>query len=92
MFHLQNFVDEAMEKNVELIGMSTLMTTTMANMKAVIDILNEKNIRNKFTVMVGGGPVSQNFANSIGADGYAFEASKAAKMARNIIDKKKNRV
>lgn len=86
------FVNRAEEEGADLIGMSTLMTTTMANMKAVMDILDRKNIRDKFTVMVGGGPVSQSFADTIGADGYAFEASKAAKLAKDIIEKRKNRV
>lgn len=79
------FINKAKEVNADVIGMSTLMTTTMDNMKVVIDLLKEENLRDNFIVMVGGGPISQNFADRIGADGYAPEASKAARLARELV-------
>jgi len=84
-----DFIKKAKEIDADLIGLSTLMTTTMENMELVIDLLNKEDIREKFVVMVGGGPISQSFANEIGADGYAHEASKAAKLAKELINKKK---
>lgn len=84
-----DFINKAKEVNADLIGLSTLMTTTMDNMQSVIELLNKEDIREKFVVMVGGGPISQSFANEIGADGYAHEASKAAKLAKGLIIKKK---
>jgi corrinoid protein of di/trimethylamine methyltransferase len=84
-----DFINKAKEVKADLIGLSTLMTTTMDNMQSVIELLNKEDIREKFVVMVGGGPISQSFANEIGADGYAHEASKAAKLAKELIIKKK---
>lgn len=84
------FVNKAKEVNADLIGLSTLMTTTMDNMQLVIDLLNKEGVREEFIVMVGGGPISQSFANKIGADGYAHEASKASKLAKDLISKKKS--
>lgn len=85
-----DFVNKAKEVNADLIGLSTLMTTTMDNMQLVIDLLNKEGVREEFIVMVGGGPISQSFANKIGADGYAHEASKASKLAKDLISKKKS--
>lgn len=82
------FINKAKELNANLIGMSTLMTTTMDNMQVVIDMLKEENMRDDVIVMVGGGPISQSFADKIGADGYAPEASKAARLAKELVDKK----
>ncbi len=62
--------------------MSTLMTTTMDGMEEVIKLLKEEGIRDKVTVMIGGGPISQNFADKIGADVYTTDASRAAKRAK----------
>ena len=84
-----DFINKAKEVDADLIGLSTLMTTTMDNMQLVVDLLNKENIRDEFVVMVGGGPISQSFANKIGADGYAHEASKAAKLAKELIGNKR---
>lgn len=87
----EKFVDEAIKNNAQFIMMSTLMTTTMANMKKVIDILNERNIRDQFIVMVGGGPVSESFAKDIGADAYSENANEAVKVAKSLIKNHENR-
>lgn len=82
---LANFVEKAKEVNAELICMSTLMTTTMDGMAAVIEMLKEEGLRNSFKVMVGGGPISQGFARRIGADGYADNATNAVDLARRLL-------
>lgn len=86
----KKFVDEAIKNKAQFIMMSTLMTTTMANMKKVIDILNERNIRDQFIVMVGGGPVSESFAKDIGADAYSENANEAVKVAKSLIKNHEN--
>ncbi len=83
---LQDFVDKALEIDARMICLSTLMTTTMDGMKQVVDILEEKGIRDRFVVMVGGGPISQAFADSIGADGYAANAAAAVRKANELIE------
>ena len=68
-------VKKAIEIRAPLICISTLMTTTMIGMKTVIEQLKEQGIRDQVKVMVGGSPVSQKFANEIGADGYSVKCS-----------------
>lgn len=81
---LERFITAAEETKADFICMSTLMTTTMMGMKTVIDMLKKKNIRNKYKVMVGGGPISQKFADEIGADAYAVDANSAVKKMKVI--------
>ena len=81
---LDNFVDKAIEVGASLICMSTLMTTTMDGMRIVIEKLNEKGIRDNVKVMVGGSPISQKYANEIGADGYSANAVGAVKLAKRL--------
>lgn len=83
---VHKFVDAAEEHQVDIICMSTLMTTTMRNMKRVIDILKERNIRDKYKVMIGGGPISQGFADKIGADKYTLDAIEAVKAAKELLN------
>ena len=82
------FIDKAKEFGANLIGMSTLMTTTMKNMEVTIEKLKEAGIRDSIVVMVGGGPISHDFAMKIGADGYEAEASRAAETAKQLVMKK----
>lgn len=77
------FVDAARE-GVSLIGMSALLTTTMNNMAVTIEALKAAGLRDKVKVLVGGAPVTQEYADSIGADAYARDASSAARMARQL--------
>lgn len=79
---LDDFVEKAEETNSDFICMSTLMTTTMDGMKTVIDKLKEKSIRDKYKVMIGGGPISQKFADLIGADLYTKDANEAVRQAK----------
>lgn len=82
---LEKFVDKAEEVGADIIAMSTLMTTTMGGMKTVIDILNERGIRDKYKVMVGGSPISKKFADEIGADIYTANAVEAAAAAKAAV-------
>lgn len=81
------FVDRAEETGADIICMSALLTTTMPNMKTVIDELNGKGLREKYIVMVGGAPVNQSFAEQIGADYYTPDAATCAETARAAVSK-----
>jgi dimethylamine corrinoid protein len=81
----QQFVAKAKEVGAKIIALSTLMTTTMGGMEAVIELLNRENIRKNYLVLVGGGPISQSFADRIGADGYAPDAAEAVRLARRLV-------
>ncbi len=81
----ERFVETAKELNAGIIALSTLMTTTMDGMGEVVRRLNEQGIRDRFKVIVGGGPISQAFADRIGADGYAHNAADAVKLARRLV-------
>ena len=82
---LDNFVDKAVEVGASIICMSTLMTTTMIGMKTVIDKLKERGIRDQFKILVGGSPISQKYADEIGADGYSVNAVEAVKLAKRLM-------
>ncbi len=82
---LEKFISEAESKGAEVICMSALLTTTMPNMKVVIDLLKEKGLRDKYIVMVGGAPVNEAFAQQIGADYYTPDAATAAEVARDAV-------
>lgn len=79
------FVTKAKEVRARIIALSTLMTTTMSGMEEVIRLLNQENIRENHLVLVGGGPISQGFADRIGADGYAPNAAEAVRLARRLV-------
>jgi 5-methyltetrahydrofolate--homocysteine methyltransferase len=79
------FVDAVREHKPNLIGMSALLTTTMPSMTATIEALTEAGLRDQVKVLVGGAPVTQNFADSIGADGYAPDASSASRKAKALL-------
>jgi corrinoid protein of di/trimethylamine methyltransferase len=82
---LASFIEKAKEVGAELICLSTLMTTTMDGMATIIEMLKEEGIRDSFKVIIGGGPISQAFADRIGADGYADNASSAVRVARDVL-------
>ncbi len=79
-------IDAAQEFNADIIGASALLTTTMPYQGSIIEHLEARNLRDKFKVIVGGGPVNQEWADEIGADGYASDAAKAAKLCMSMID------
>ena len=79
----EKFVAEAKANNADVIGVSALLTTTMTNMKAVIDAVKASDCTAK--VMIGGAPVTQAFCDEIGADGYAADAASAADLASSFV-------
>lgn len=82
---INEFVDVAEKENADFILMSTLMTTTMSGMKAVVDELTARGIRDKYRVMIGGGPISQRFCDEIGADAYTVDAASCVKKIKEIM-------
>lgn len=79
------FVDRAIEEKAEIIMISSLMTTTMDAMADVVAILRKQGIKDRFKVVVGGGPISQSFADKIGADGYSKDAANAVRLCQRIL-------
>lgn len=85
----ETYVAKAEEIGADLICMSALLTTTMENMKNVITLLEEKGLRDKYIVMVGGAPVNDSFAMEVGADHFTADAASAAEVAKQaVLDKK----
>ena len=78
------FLEKAEEVNADIIGLSALLSTTMSQMKEVIDLLKEKNLRDKYIVMIGGAPITNEFAEEIGADAYTADAASAAQVAKSL--------
>jgi len=79
------FVEQAEEKGADIIGISALLTSTMAYMPDVIEELKIRGIRDKYMVMVGGGAVTPEWASEIGADGYGANFSEAARVAKKLV-------
>jgi dimethylamine corrinoid protein len=84
---LMAIVDKAKELKADVVGMSALMSTTMPSMKKVIGFLQDAGIRNKVKVIVGGGPVTQEWALSIGADARPHDASAAVSVTKELVEK-----
>lgn len=82
---LQNFIDKIKETNAQMVGLSALMTTTLNGQKGVIEMLKEQGLRDKVKVMVGGAPATQAWADKIGADCYAENASEAVLKAKELL-------
>lgn len=84
----EKFIDTLKETNADILCMSALLTTTMTYMKDVIDAMEADGIRKRVKVMVGGAPVSQSFAEEIGADGYSDNANSAVALAKHLMAEK----
>lgn len=84
---LESFIESAEQESADFICLSALLTTTMAGQKRLIDMLKERNMYGRFKVLVGGAPVSQRWAEEIGADGYAENAVAAVKVAKDLMGK-----
>lgn len=76
---------KAAQEGAQVIGMSALLTTTMSNMQHAIDALDDSGVREKVKVVIGGAPVTEEFARRIGADGYAPDASSATRVVRGFF-------
>jgi 5-methyltetrahydrofolate--homocysteine methyltransferase len=81
----QEFVRQVEAYQPQILALSALLTTTMPEMKKVIEALKEKGLREKIKVIVGGAPVNQKFAQDIGADGYGRDAGEAVALARRLL-------
>ena len=79
------FIDAAKNQGAQILGMSALLTTTMPSIKLSIDALREAGVREKVKIMIGGAPVTQSFADEVGADGYSPDAASAADLAKALI-------
>ena len=82
----EDFVAKAEEVGADVIGMSALLTTTMQNMKETVDLLEEKGLRDKYIVMVGGAVLTQEYADMIGADFYSKDAMGSVRYANELYD------
>ncbi|MCZ2099834.1 MAG: corrinoid protein, partial [Anaerolineae bacterium] len=78
------FVD-AVRNGAQVVALSALLTTTMPNMKSIVDALRDAGLRDQVRVIIGGAPVSESYAMQIGADGYATDASSAVRKVRQLL-------
>ncbi len=85
----ETFVENINEHEPDIVGFSAFLTTTMPMFKANINALQKGGIRDKVIVMVGGAPVTQEYADAVGADGYAADASTAVRLAKELIEKRR---
>ena len=83
----EQFVEAINGSNIDIVGLSALLTTTMPSMKATIDALESAGIRDQVNIMIGGAPVTGEYSETIGADGYAAGASKAVSLAKSLVGK-----
>jgi len=81
------YLETIQKDNVQIVGMSALLTTTMVNMKDTISALEEANLRDKIKVIIGGAPVTDAYAQEIGADGYAPDAASAVDLVKEFLKK-----
>lgn len=83
----EKIIEVAVEKNADIIGVSALLTTTMIGQKKIIEILENRNIRDKFKVILGGAPVTNTWVNECRADGFAGSAIEAVKLVKSLLKK-----
>jgi trimethylamine corrinoid protein len=83
----EKIIKMAVEKNADIIGVSALLTTTMIGQKKIIEILENRNIRDKFKVILGGAPVTNTWVNECKADGFAGSAIEAVKLVKSLLKK-----
>jgi 5-methyltetrahydrofolate--homocysteine methyltransferase len=81
----EQFVKAAQDSDADVIGLSALLTTTMPSMKGTIEALEEAGMRDKVKVVIGGAPVTQKYADEIGADGYGRDAAAAANLVKELV-------
>ena len=85
----EKFIEQIEEHSPDVVGFSAFLTTTMPMFKANINALEKSGLRDRVIVMVGGAPVTQEYADKVGADAYAPDASTAVRMAKDLIQKKR---
>jgi 5-methyltetrahydrofolate--homocysteine methyltransferase len=84
----EKIVAAVKEFSPDIVALSALLTTTMLNMKLIIDALQAAGLRDKVKVMIGGAPLTEAYAQQIGADGFAPDASRAVKLAKDLVEKR----
>jgi 5-methyltetrahydrofolate--homocysteine methyltransferase len=84
---IENLIDVLKKEKADILGLSALLTTTMPEMKKVIETLKAEGLRDQVKVIVGGAPIDQGFADKIGADGYGADAAEAVQLARRLVSK-----
>lgn len=82
----EDFVAEIKKKDAKIVCLSALLTTTMPMMKQTVDAIMESGLRNEVKILIGGAPVTQVFADEIGADGFASDAGAASKLAKALVN------
>lgn len=82
----EKFIEEIKKRDAKIVCLSALLTTTMPAMKQTVDAIVESGLRGKVKIMVGGAPVTQAFADEIGADGFAADAGSASKIAKSFVN------
>jgi len=82
----QQFVDAAVREEATVIGMSALLTTTMSVMKEVTDILEQRGLKGKIRTIIGGAPISDEYAREIKADAYGYDAAKAVESVKGLVN------
>ncbi len=81
----EKFIEAISEGGAEIIALSALLTTTMPNMKTTIETIQQAGLRDKVKIIIGGAPVTQDYANQVGADGYSADASRAVSLAQSLM-------
>lgn len=84
----EDFIDAVIEHEPDIVALSALLTTTMPAMQDIIELLEEEELRDKVKVIIGGAPVSQEYADTIGADGYAPDAGSAVELCKRLLASK----
>lgn len=82
----EKFVEAITSGDAEIIALSALLTTTMPNMKTTIEAIRQAGLRDKVKIIIGGAPVTQAYANQIGADGFSVDASRAVSLAQSLVN------
>ena len=82
----EKFVQSIGQGDFDILAMSALLTTTMTNMQATIQALQEAGLRDRIKIIIGGAPVTESYARQIGADGYAPDASRAVGLAKSMLE------
>jgi 5-methyltetrahydrofolate--homocysteine methyltransferase len=81
----ERFVETAKRENADVVGMSALLTTTMPVMKKTVDLIREQGLNNNVKTIIGGAPVSEEFAQRIGADAYGYDSTNAVESVRRLV-------
>ena len=87
----ETFLETVQKENPDIVGMSALLTTTMSYMRDVVDTIKSAHLKKNIKIIIGGAPITQSFADEIGADGYAPEAESAVTLVKSLLNNKETR-